>query len=108
MIRSDSFESTNGDRLFFDPATTAGRLTGTIANSSQNAWEDIGLAIFHIRITELALRDHAYVSGNIGMSRAAPLTIDYPVKIVGIRGIRWLHADDIPVWSLVPDNKRRS
>ena len=102
MIRGDALETTNRDGFFFDAATTAGGLARSIAHPAENPREDVRLAVFHVRIAELALRDHANVGWHIRVRRTAPLTIDYLVEVIGICGISWLHANDKPIESFAP------
>src|SRR5210317_898788 len=41
MIRGDSFETTDRNRLFLDPASPAGRLAGSITDPTENAREHV-------------------------------------------------------------------
>jgi hypothetical protein len=93
MIGGYALEATDRNGLVFDPATATGRLTGSVANPTQYPREDIGFAVFHVRIAELPLGNHADIRGHVGMRRATPLAVDYLVKIFGLGGICWLHSD---------------
>ncbi len=96
MIRRNALQSTDGDRLILDAAAATSRFTRSIADATENAREYVRLAIFHVRIAELTLGDHANVRGNIGMGRTAPLAINDLVVVIGIRGICWLHRSQGP------------
>jgi len=94
MIGRHAFEAADCNRLVFDAATTARRLTGTITDSSEDARKYVGLAVLHVRIAELPLGNHANVLRNVGMGGTAPLTVYDPVEVLGIGSICWLHSDD--------------
>ena len=93
MICSDALQATNSDGVFFNPAAPAGGLAGTVTNATKNSGEYVGLAILHIRRGKIALRDHADIRRNVGMSGAAPLAIDYLMEVFRVRSICWLHSD---------------
>ncbi len=100
MIRGDSLEPADCNGFVFDADTTACRFTGAVAYAPQNAWKHVGLAVFHVRIAELPLGNHADIRWNVGVGGTAPLAVYDLVKVIGIAGICWLHANDKPAWAL--------
>ena len=75
----------------FHPPASASRLAGSIADSTENSREDIGVAVNEVGFGEPPLGDEADVFRYIGVGRAGPLAIHDLVKIVGMRGVRRRH-----------------
>src|SRR6267142_2695306 len=82
----------DGDGLFLDAPAPTGRLTGPIADPSQDPREHIRVPVHHVRLGEAALGDQADVFGDIGVSRTGPLAIHDSMVVVGMRGIGWFHS----------------
>ena len=91
LIRGDALQSADGDRLFLDSAAAAGGFAGPVADSAQNAREDVGFSIHHVGFGELALGDQPDVFGNVGVRRTGPLAIYNPMEIIRFRSIGRLH-----------------
>ena len=72
--------------------TPAGRLARAIADSAKNAGKNIGFAVLHIGVGELALRNHTNVGRDVGMGGAAPLAIDDLMEVIRVGRICRLHA----------------
>ena len=92
MIRRDTFQTTNCDRLIFNATATTSRFAGAIAHSPENARKYVGFAIQHVRVGELSLRDQPNVTRNVRMRRACPLAVNDFVKIIGIGSVCGFHA----------------
>ncbi len=107
MIGGDSLQTADRYRLFLDAAAATGRLARTVADAAEYSREDVGFAVFHVRIAELPLGNHANVRRNVGVGGTAPLTVYDLVEVLGIGGICWLHSDDKPVRSLLPGTFQR-
>ena len=102
MISRNAFETANCDRLVFNTTAPASWLAWTVADPPKDAWKHVRLTIFHVRIAELPLGNHANVCWNVGVGGTAPLAIDDLVEVLGICGVCWLHSDDKPAQSLLP------
>ena len=79
------------DRLRFDAATPAGGLARPVADSTQNAGENVRSTVDQVGGRELPLRNQADIFGNVRVSGARPLAIDDAMIIVRICSIGWLH-----------------
>ena len=82
MIRGNALQPADGDRFFLDAAAAAGGFAGPVAHPAQNAGENIGFAIHHVGLGELALSDQADVLGNVGVRRTGPLAIYNPMEVI--------------------------
>src|SRR5882757_8389598 len=91
MVRRDPLKTANGDGFIRDADTPASGLTRTVANATEDSGEHVRLAIHHVGLGELALRNQPNVFGNIGMCRARPLAVHDTMEILLIRGIRRFH-----------------
>ncbi len=87
-VGGNALEPADGDGLFVDSRSTAGRLAGAIACSSENAREDVRLAVQHVGVGVMPLRNHPNVFGDVGVRGAGPLAIDDFVKVVWVTDIR--------------------
>ena len=63
------------------------------------------MAIFHVRIAEATLRDHANVEGYVSVGWAGPLTINDFMKVVGVGGISRFHSIDAQENPVLPGNR---
>ena len=104
MISGDALQPTDGDGFFLNSAATTCRLTRTITNAPKDAREYVGFAILHIGSGEIALRNHSDIRGNISVSWAAPLAINYLVEVFRVGSICWLHSDVHTRLVLHPDS----
>ncbi len=50
QVRGDALEATDGDGLSVDAVAPAGRLAGPVAGASEDAREDVGLAVQHVGV----------------------------------------------------------
>ena len=91
MIRCNSLQPADRDRLSVHTLPAAGRLTRTVTRSSQNAGKYIRIAVQEIGVGVPALRYEAYVFGNVGVSGTSPLAIDYLMKVVRIANVGGYH-----------------
>ena len=91
IVSGNSFQSTYGDRFFFDSSASARRLAGTIASASEDAGEYIRLSVDHIGIGIALLGYQAYVFGDRGVGGTGPLAVDYFMKVIGIGDISRFH-----------------
>src|SRR5690606_28890940 len=80
-----------GDFRVLDPGAPTGRLAGPVAGPAEDAGENIGSPVDHVRIGETPLRDQADVFGYWGVCRTCPLTIDDLVEVSWIANIRGSH-----------------
>ena len=94
VVCGDTFQAADGDGFVFNPAPAASRFTGPVTDPAQDAGENIGFAVQHIRIGELSLRDQPNIARNVGVRGTGPLTVDDLVKVIRIRRIGWLHSSD--------------
>jgi hypothetical protein len=91
MIGGDALQAADGDGFGFDTAATARGLAGPVADTAENAGEDVRFTVDEIGFRELTLCDEPDVLGDVGMRRASPLTIDDAMKIVRISCIGRFH-----------------
>lgn len=84
MVGSNSFESTDRNRLIFYAPASAGRFARTVAYATENARKDIRFAIEHVGFGKLTLGDQSNVPRHVSVRWATPLTVDYLVEIVWI------------------------
>ena len=91
MVGGDALQAADGDGLGFHALAAAGRLAGPVADAPEDAGEDIRMAVDHVGVGETPLRDQPDVFGNVRVRWAGPLAIHDLVKVVGMRGIGWLH-----------------
>ena len=92
MVGGDALQPANGDGLVFDPSAPAGRLAGTIADTTENAGKYVGTAVKHVGVGKTPLGNEADIAWNIRVRRTGPLTVDDLMKIVRIGLVCWLHA----------------
>src|SRR5690606_3331808 len=83
--------ATPGDFRVLDATAPAGRFTGPVAGPAENAGENVGPPVDHVRIGVAPLRDQADVFGNWGVCRTCPLAIDDLVEVSWIANIRGSH-----------------
>ena len=101
MVSCDPFQPTNGDRFgllssaFFDPGSTTGGLTGSIAGATQHPWKHIRDPIDHIGVGISTLTDQADVFRYGGVCGASPLAIDDAMKIFGMFNLRGFQNDSL-------------
>jgi hypothetical protein len=86
-ISGNPFEPADGHWFFFNTASSTGWFTRAIASSAQYPRKYVGFPIDHIGVVIAAQSDHADVLRYGSMSRTRVLTIDYFMKILGIRKI---------------------
>ena len=93
MISRNALEPTYGNRFIFDPFAPTRWLARAITDSTKNAGENIGFAILHVSFGELSLRNHSNIRGHVSMRGAAPLAVNYLMKVLRVGSICWLHSD---------------
>ena len=91
MIRSNTLQAADRNRLSVYTRAPAGRLTRSIAGSAEDPGKDVRLTIEQIGVGEAPLRDEADVLRNVGVGGTRPLTVDDLVEIVGIGYVGRLH-----------------
>ncbi len=91
MVGGDALQAADGDRLGFDALAATGRLAGPVADAPEDAGKDIRMAVDHVGVGESTLRDQPDVFRHVRVCWAGPLAVDDLVKVVGMRGIGWLH-----------------
>ena len=102
MVCSHTFKAADRNRLFFQAATPACGFTRTIADSAEDAREDIAFAIDHVGVREPALSDQSNILGNISVGGTAPLAIHYLMKIIRIVRVRAFHFPCTPATCPAP------
>jgi hypothetical protein len=96
MVGGDSLQTANGNGFFFDAAASAGRLTRAVADSTENAGENVGFSIHQVGTGEFALSNQPNVFRNIGMCRTSPLAVYDAMKIIAFQRIGRFHV--ISTW----------
>ena len=84
MIRGDALQPADRDRLLLDAAAPAGRLAGPVADAPEDRREHVRLAIHHVGVGEVALRDEADVFRDVGVGGTGPLAIDDAMEVVRV------------------------
>jgi hypothetical protein len=96
MIGRDALQTADRDRLRFDAPAAARRLAGAVADAAENAGKNVRLTVDQVGLRELTLRDEPNVFGNVGMSRAGPLAVDYAMIVIRISSIGRFHRYSVP------------
>ena len=91
QIGSDAFQTADRNRFTIHTFPAAGRFARPIARAPENAREDIGFAVQHVRIGVSALRNEANVLGYVCVGRTRPLTIHNTVEVVRVLNLSRLH-----------------
>ncbi len=91
QIGGNTLEPTNRDGTAIDTAPSTRWLAGAVTRASEDSWKDVGFPVEHVGVVETPLGDEANVTGNVRVSGTRPLTIHYPVVILRILIVRWLH-----------------
>jgi len=87
VIGTDPFEAADGNGLVFDPAPSAYRFTGSIADSAENAGKNIGVPVDHVGVVITPGCYEPNIFRDRRMGGTAVLTVDDSVKILRIVGI---------------------
>ena len=61
MICRNAFQAANGHRFLVDTTAAAGRLTGAVADATEDAREHVRLTVLYIGIVETTLGDVSYI-----------------------------------------------
>ena len=91
QVRGDPLEPANRDRLVLDAPAPAGGFARPVADTAEDAGEDIGFAVDDVGVGIASLRDQPDVLGNIGVRGTRPLAVHHLVVIVRIGRVRRLH-----------------
>ncbi len=91
VICGDSFQPANGHRLFIHPHTAASRLTGSVANPTEDGRKNVAFPVDHIGIAEAALGNQPDVFGDIGVCGTGPLAVHHLMEIFRIRSVGAFH-----------------
>ena len=108
VVGSNTFQTTDGHRLFFSAHTTASGFTRTITGPAEYPRKNVRIPIEHIRFGVTLLGNQSDVLGNRRVGRAGPLTIHDLVKIAGIKNVGWFHqlsGGNPSVWRLKQSNQ---
>jgi hypothetical protein len=91
MICSHPFKTAYSHRGLVGSASSTGRFTRTITDTTQYARENIAFPVLDISIGEIALGDFSDVFRYVCVRRAGPLTVYNLVIIIRIISVRGLH-----------------
>ena len=81
--------------IAFDTTAPAGRLTGAVARPAEDAREDVGLPVDHVRVGVATVRDQPDVLRHIGVRRTGPLAVDNLMVVPGIGDVCWAQAGPV-------------
>jgi len=91
QVGGDALEPADGDRLFLNADAPAGGLARTVTGPAENAREDVGPTVEHVRLGEAALGDEPDVLRHVRVGRAGPLAVHDPVVVVRVGDVGRLH-----------------
>ena len=83
QIGGNTLQPTNRDGTAIDTAPSTRWLAGAVTRASEDSWKDVRFPVEHVGVVETPLGDEANVTGNVRVSGTRPLTIHYPVVILG-------------------------
>jgi hypothetical protein len=87
VIGADPFEAADSNSFVFDPASSAYRFTGSVADSAKNAGKNIGVPVDHVGIVIAPGCYEPNIFRDRRMGGATVLAVDHSVKIFRIVGI---------------------
>ena len=97
QVRRDALQAADRDRLFLDPPAPAGRLARPVADTPEDAREDVRLAVDDVGVRVAALGDQPDVLGHVRVRGTSPLAIHHLVVVIRIRRVGGFHlARSIP------------
>src|SRR5688572_29335593 len=88
MISGHALQPADRHGLAVDAPAPARWLAGPVACAAEDAREDIGLPVHHVRVGVPALCDQPDVFRHICVCRAGPLAVDNLMVVLGIRDVR--------------------
>src|SRR5581483_1749687 len=87
VIRGDTLQAADGNRLLLHAAAPACGLAGAIADPAEDARKDVALPIEHVCGRIAALRNQPDIFGYGGVRRTGPLAVDDLVEILRIGNV---------------------